>query len=79
VVGFLRCGYIALKEDADGHFGDRLDAGRFVAVDLVEADVVLAVAGAGELGHDEGQLVNDWILKWNPRKSRAIALLESYL
>lgn len=34
-----------LKEAADGHLGDSLDGGGRVAVDLVDADVVLAIAG----------------------------------
>lgn len=36
---------VALEEAADGHLDDGLDAGRSVAMDLVDADVVLAIAG----------------------------------
>lgn len=43
--GFIRCLDLALKEAADGHLGDGLDAGFLVPVDLVNADIVLAVAG----------------------------------
>ncbi len=34
-----------LQEHADGHLGDGLDAAFLVTVDLVYADVVLAIAG----------------------------------
>lgn len=46
---------VALEEAADGHFGDGVDAGGGVAVGLEHADVVLAVAGGGDVsgGHDE--------------------------
>lgn len=35
----------AFEENADGHFGDGLDAGFLVALDFVHADIVLAIAG----------------------------------
>lgn len=50
---------VALEEAADGHFGDGMDARGGVAVRLEDADVVLAVAGCGDVcgrGHDEGDL-----------------------
>lgn len=39
---------LALEQAADGHLGDGLDVA--VLLDLVDADVVLAVAGGGEVG-----------------------------
>lgn len=46
---------VALEEAADGHFGDGVDAGGGVAVGLEHADVVLAVAGGGDVSssHDD--------------------------
>lgn len=43
---------VALKEDADGHLDDILCA-VIVALHLVQADVILAIAGVAELRHFE--------------------------
>lgn len=45
---------ITLQQDADGHLNDGLDTGFLIAVNLVNADIVLAVAGSSERAHDGG-------------------------
>ena len=45
-------GDVALEEAADCHLGDGLCVGGRVAVDFADADVVLAVAGGGDVRHD---------------------------
>jgi hypothetical protein len=42
---------VTLEQDADRLLDDGVNAGLGVLVDLVEADIVLAVAGVAELGH----------------------------
>lgn len=44
-------GDVAFEHGADGHFYDVLGSVG-VAVDFVEADIVFAVFGSGEDGHD---------------------------
>lgn len=53
--GILRSLDLTLEEAADGHLGDGLDAGFLVPVDLVDADIVLAVAGRGDGRHGCGE------------------------
>lgn len=45
---------VALQEAANGHLGDGVDAGGGVTVSLEDADIVLAVAGGGDVSrsHD---------------------------
>lgn len=40
---------VALQKAADGHLNHGLEAGLFIAVDLVDTDIVLAVAGSSKL------------------------------
>jgi hypothetical protein len=47
--GFLRDVDVALEKTADGHLDHCLEAGLFIAVDLVDADIVLAVTGSSKL------------------------------
>lgn len=42
---------LALEKAADGHLGDRLLASLLILVDLVDADIVLAIAGSRKAGH----------------------------
>lgn len=53
---------VALEEAADGHFGDGVDAGGGVAVRLEDADIVLAVAGGGDVSgsHDFFWFLLNW-------------------
>lgn len=44
---------LALEKAADGHLSDGLRAGGFILVDLVDADIVLAIASSSEAGHGE--------------------------
>lgn len=43
---------LALQQNTDGHLHDGLHTGLLIAVHLVHANIVLAVAGSGERGHD---------------------------
>lgn len=52
--GYIRGIDVTLQKDADGHLHDRLDAGLFIAVDLVYSDIVLAVAGRSDWGRHGG-------------------------
>lgn len=45
----LRNVNVALEETADGHLDHGLEAGLFIAVHLVDTDVVLAVTGSSKL------------------------------
>lgn len=45
---------ITLQQDADGHLDDSLDTGLLITVNLVNADIVLAVAGSSQRVHDCG-------------------------
>ena len=49
--GGLRGLNVTFEQHADGHFNDGLGAGFLVTVDLVETDVVLAIAGVAEFCH----------------------------
>lgn len=42
---------VALQQAADGHLRDMLDTGLLVAVNLEDADIVLSVAGGGNVRH----------------------------
>lgn len=44
---------VTLEQTADGHFSNSLDTSRLVAVDLVDSDIVLAVASSGYVRHGE--------------------------
>jgi len=58
----LRCLNVTLEEDADGHLYDGLGS-IGILVDFVEADVVLAIFCACEVGHveyEEGSLMVLW-------------------
>lgn len=50
----LRCLDGALEQAADGHLCHCLDTGFLVAMDLVDADIVLSVAGRSERRHCGG-------------------------
>lgn len=43
---------ITFQKGPDGHLYDRLDARLLVLVDLVQPNIVLAVAGIAQLRHD---------------------------
>lgn len=45
---------ITFQQDADGHLNDSLDTGLLITVNLVNADIVLAVAGSSQRAHDCG-------------------------
>ena len=47
----LRNVNLSLEQDANCLFNDSVNAGRGVFVDLVQADIVLAITGVTELRH----------------------------
>jgi len=49
----VRCVDVSLEEDADCLLDDGVDARPGVLIDLVQADIVLAVAGVRELRHGD--------------------------
>jgi len=54
----------------DGLLDDCLDSGLFVLVDLVQADIVLSVAGVTELSHGELKMVvQTSLLRWSSKKA----------
>jgi len=42
---------VSFKQDADSHLNNGLDASLLVLLDLVEADIVLSIAGIAKLRH----------------------------
>lgn len=49
--GHLRGLDVSFKESTDGHFGDSLDAGFLIAVDFINADVILSITGFSDTSH----------------------------
>lgn len=45
---YLRGLNLALEQAANGHFSDGLNAGLGISVDLVDADIVLAIASGSK-------------------------------
>lgn len=50
MVGSSRCIDLAFQQDADGHFENSLYAGFLIPMDLVQPDIVLAVASSRKIG-----------------------------
>lgn len=59
--GGLRGLDVTLQQHADGHLDHGLDTGLGVLVDLVDADIVLAVAGSSNVRHGVRGGIGDWI------------------
>jgi len=53
----LRYFDFAFEQDTDCHLGDSLDIGNFISLDLIYANVVLAIAGSSELRHVDDLVV----------------------
>jgi len=54
-LGGIRSLNISLKQDPDGLLYDGVDTGFGIFVNLIEPDVVLAIAGVAKLRHVEDQ------------------------